>query len=78
MDTECEVVGYNRGQGKYQGVLGSLSCRMKNMQVIKIGSGFNEYERKNPPKIGAIITFKYYGLTSKGNPRFPIFLRILE
>ena len=78
IDTECEVVGYNLGQGKYEDLLGSLACRMKNMQVIKIGSGFNEYERKNPPKIGAIITFKYYGLTSKGNPRFPIFLRILE
>jgi len=76
IDTECEVVGYNLGQGKYEDLLGSLACRMKNMQVIKIGSGFNEYERKNPPKIGAIITFKYYGLTSKGNPRFPIFLRI--
>ena len=75
IDTECEVVGYHQGQGKYEGLLGSLSCRMKNMQVIKIGSGFNEYERKNPPKIGAIITFKYYGLTSKGNPRFPIFVR---
>lgn len=77
-DTECEVVGYNQGQGKYEGLLGSLSCRMKNMKIIKIGSGFNEYERKNPPKIGTIITFKYYGLTSKDNPRFPIFLKIRD
>ena len=78
IDTECEVVGYNQAQGKYEDLLGSLSCRMKNMQVIKIGSGFSENERKNPPQIGAIVTFKYYGLTSKGNPRFPIFLRIQE
>ena len=78
IDTECEVVGYNKGHGKYEGMLGSLSCRMKNMQVIKIGSGFDEHQRALPPAIGAIITFKYYGLTSKGNPRFPIFLRVRE
>jgi len=76
VDAECEVVGYNRGKGKYEGVIGSLSCRMNNMQVIKIGSVLDEHQRAVPPNIGAIITFKYYGLTSKGNPRFPIFLRV--
>ncbi len=76
IDDECEVVGYNKGQGKYEGMIGSLSCRMKNMQVIKIGSGLDEHQRAVPPKLGAIVTFKYYGLTSKGNPRFPIFLRV--
>ena len=76
LDAECEVVGYNKGNGKYEGMVGSLSCRMKNMQVIKIGSGLSDDERSIPPRIGAFITFKYYGLTSKGNPRFPIFLRV--
>ncbi|MCD6172452.1 MAG: DNA ligase, partial [Sulfurimonas sp.] len=76
IDEECEVVGYNDGNGKYEGVMGSLSCRLKNLKVIKIGSGFTDNQREVPPKIGAIITFKYYGLTTKGNPRFPIFLRI--
>lgn len=78
IDEECEVVGYNKGQGKYQDMVGSLLCRMKNKQVIKIGSGLNEHQRAIPPKIGAIITFKYYGLTSKGNPRFPIFLYVRD
>ncbi|NOR58211.1 MAG: DNA ligase [Sulfurimonas sp.] len=76
IDAECEVVGYNSGQGKYKDMVGSLSCRMNNKQVIKIGSGLNNQQRRNPPKIGDIITFKYYGLTSKGNPRFPIFLHV--
>ncbi len=49
---------------------------MSNKNIIKIGSGLSDAQRVNPPKIGAIITFKYYGLTSKGNPRFPVFLRI--
>jgi len=78
IDDECEVVGYNKGHGRNDGLIGSLSCRMKNMQVIKIGSGLNDKQRKLPPKIGSIITFKYYGLTSKGNPRFPVFLRVRD
>nr|WP_321268114.1 DNA ligase [uncultured Sulfurimonas sp.] len=76
IDAECEVVGYNKGSAKYKNVVGSLSCKMQNNQIIKIGSGLNNHQRQNPPEIGAIITFKYYGLTSKGNPRFPIFLYV--
>ncbi|MDB2562803.1 DNA ligase [Sulfurimonas sp.] len=77
-DKECIVIGYNKGKGKYEGLLGSLSCVMKTKKVIKIGSGFTKEQRVSPPVIGAIVTFKHYGLTSLGNPRFPIFLRIRE
>ncbi|MDA7817559.1 DNA ligase [Sulfurimonas sp.] len=76
VDEECKVVGHNNGKGKNKSRLGSLSCRTLNGLTIKIGSGLKDKQRDNPPKIGAIITFKYYGLTSKGKPRFPVFLRI--
>ena len=76
IDDECKVISHSNGNGKYKDKLGSLTCKMKSGKIIKIGSGFSDAQRKNPPKINAIITFKYYGLTSKGNPRFPIFLRI--
>jgi len=76
IDEECEVLSHNTGSGKYKDVLGSLECKMDNDKIIKIGTGFDNQERENPPAIGAVITFKYYGLTSKGNPRFPVFLRI--
>ena len=75
-DTECEVVGYSKGKGKYKNVVGSLMCKMKNGQIIKIGSGLSDKLRDNPPKIGIIITFKYQGLTKNGKPRFPVFLRV--
>lgn len=78
MDEECKVVGYNIGRSKYEGKLGSLSCKMSNNEIITIGSGFKDEQREHPPKVGAIITFKYYGLTSKGNPRFPIFLHVRD
>ncbi|MCW8838579.1 MAG: DNA ligase [Thiovulaceae bacterium] len=74
-DAECKIISYNNGDGKYKNKLGSLNCKLKSDRIIKIGSGFSDKQRKNPPKIGTIITFKYYGLTSKGNPRFPVFLR---
>ena len=45
---------------------------------FKIGSGFSDEERANPPKIGSIITYKYQNLTTKGVPRFPVFLRVRE
>jgi len=77
-DTECEILSYTKGKGKYEEMVGSLVCKMQDDKIIKIGSGLSDAQRANPPKIGAIITFKYYGLTSKGNPRFPVFLRIKE
>jgi len=76
LDTECIVVGYTEGRGKYKGAIGALKCKLKNGTIFKIGSGFSDKERKNPPKIGTQITFKYQELTKKGMPRFPVFLRI--
>ncbi|MDY0233522.1 MAG: DNA ligase [Sulfurimonas sp.] len=75
-DAECEVVAYTKGRGKYRDMVGSLVCKMQDDNMIKIGSGLSDKQRAEPPQIGAIITFKYYGLTSNGNPRFPVFLRI--
>lgn len=77
-DAECEVVGHNKGKGKYKNSVGSLICKMKNEQIINIGSGLSDELRKNPPKKGIIITFKYQGLTKNGKPRFPVFLRVRE
>jgi DNA ligase-1 len=43
-----------------------------------MGSGLNDELRKNPPKIGTKVTFKYQNLTDSGLPRFPIYLRVYE
>ena len=32
--------------------------------------------RRSPPKIGAIITYKFQELSKNGKPRFPTFLGI--
>ena len=75
-DTECKVVKLLKGKGKYSNMLGSIKCKLPNGTLFKIGSGFSNKERKNPPKVGDIITFKYKEMTKYGKPRFPVFLRI--
>ena len=89
-DAECEVTAINAGTGKYAGLMGSVTCKSlgaagsnPDEQIphgvkFKVGSGFSDLQRANPPKIGSIITYKYQNLTAKGVPRFPIFLRVRE
>jgi DNA ligase-1 len=75
LDTECTVIKILPGKGKYLGQMGSLLCRTSQGKQLKIGSGFSNKNRALPPRIGSEITFKYYGLTKKGNYRFPVYLR---
>ena len=78
-DAECVVVAHKLGQGKFSGLLGSVVCEnLSDKKRFKIGSGFSDKERANPPKIGSVITYKYQNLTAKGLPRFPVFLRARE
>jgi DNA ligase 1 len=75
-DAECKVIGYKQGKGKYSQQLGSLQCQLENGKIIHLGSGLSDLQREHPPKIGTLVTFKYNGLTKKGLPRFPVFLRV--
>ncbi|MDC9714726.1 MAG: DNA ligase, partial [Gammaproteobacteria bacterium] len=76
LDTECVVEGILPGKGKHTGRMGALLCRAGNDMMVKIGSGFKDTQRENPPAIGVTVTFKYYGLTKKGKFKYPVFLRI--
>jgi len=75
-DAEAKVIAHIAGKGKYQDLLGSILVELDNGLQFKIGSGFSDIQRQAPPPIGTIITFKYYGLTAKGIPRFASFLRV--
>lgn len=75
-DDECEIISTTEGKGKFKGILGSITCQLKNNIIFKIGVGFSLKERINPPKIGEVITFKYQNLTKYKKPRFPVFLRV--
>jgi len=77
-DSEAVVVKHIEGSGRNRGRLGALLVRLPDGITFKIGSGFSDAERDNPPPIGSTITFKYYGFTHNGVPRFASFLRIRE
>ena len=75
-DMEGIVIGINKGKGKYENMMGSLTIKLENGIVFNLGSGFSDFERKNPPKLNSQITFKYYGYTKNGIPKFASFLHI--
>ncbi|OGR06221.1 MAG: DNA ligase [Deltaproteobacteria bacterium RIFOXYD12_FULL_50_9] len=78
-DSEAVVIARIAGKGKNSGRLGSLLVELPETLVrFRIGTGFSDYIRANPPPVGAVITFKYYGLSEFGIPKFPSFLRVRE
>ena len=76
LDTEAKVVGYIPGKGKYEGMLGSLEVETPEGKRFRLGTGFTDALRANPPAIGSIVTYTYRGLTNKGTPRFASFKRV--
>jgi len=75
-DSEAIVIAHIKGKGKYQDVLGAIQVKTAQGIIFKIGSGFTDIERHEPPAIGSLITFKYNGKTRAGIPRFARFFRV--
>lgn len=73
-DDECTVVKHIAGKGKNQGKMGAVLCENKHGQ-FRIGSGFTDHNRQNPPPVGSVITYRYRGFTNKGKPKFATYLR---
>ena len=75
-DAEALVVAHLPGRGKYAGLLGSLLVETPDGRRFRLGSGFSDEERRRPPAVGATVTYKHYGVTRNGIPRFASFLRV--
>ena len=75
-DMEAVVIEHIEGEGRNRGRMGSILVELSDKKRFKIGTGFSDEERDNPPPIGSVITFKYYGFYKSGIPKFPSFLRI--
>jgi len=85
-DAECIVRSYIPGEGRLNGLLGSINC-----EIIKdgtptgiftnIGTGFTDFQRKNYNveesneyiPIGSIVSFSYMEMTKDGIPRHPVY-----
>ena len=77
-DAEAEVISHQPGKGKYAGMLGALRVRTADGVEFMLGTGFNEADRKNPPPIGSMVTYRYREVTKRGVPRFASFYRVRE
>lgn len=77
-DAEARVVGHLPGAGKHKGRLGALDCVMPDGTRFSVGTGLSDDERKNPPPIGSIVTYRYQELSNDGVPRFPSYVGIRD
>ncbi|MEC5387801.1 DNA ligase [Uliginosibacterium sp. H3] len=78
LDTEATVVGHIPGKGQNAGKLGALLVETPEGRRFRIGTGFSDAERINPPPLGTLVTYRYRDLTSTGLPKFASYLRIRE
>lgn len=75
-DAEATVLAHLPGKGRLVGKMGSLRVRTSEGKEFSIGSGFTDAQRESPPAVGRVVTYRFRGLTAKGLPRFPSFLRV--
>ena len=77
-DAEAIVVAHLPGKGKHAGMLGALLLELPDGRRFRVGTGFTNEQRKKPPPVGTTVTYKHYGHTSTGLPRFASFLRVRD
>lgn len=78
LDREAKVVAHLPGKGRNAGRLGALLVEDEAGRRFRIGGGFSDAQREQPPPLGSQVTYRYRGLTAKGLPRFPVFMRVRE
>jgi len=76
-DEEAIVLGYSKGEGRLKGsMIGALEVINEAGCKFSLGSGLKDKVRKNPPKIGTIITYTFTEKNPSGKPRHARFFRI--
>ncbi|TAG45375.1 MAG: DNA ligase [Betaproteobacteria bacterium] len=78
LDTEAKVIEHIAGKGKHTGRMGALLLETKDGIRFKLGTGFSDAVRANPPAIGSQVTYVYRDITPNGKPRFASFVRMRE
>lgn len=73
-DSECRIIGYKPGEGKYANLLGSFQCEdVKSKAQFYLGGMTDtirtNYHQTHP--VGTIITYTFNGITPDGIPRHP-------
>ncbi|WP_293776143.1 DNA ligase [uncultured Oxalicibacterium sp.] len=75
-DAEAKVVAHLPGKGKHAGRLGALLVESPDGMRFRLGTGFSDAVRENPPQIGSWVTYRYRGYNQSGIPRFATYVRV--
>ncbi len=81
LDAEARVLAVLPGRGKYAGLMGALLVEAVAPDGaagprFRLGTGFSDAERRDPPAVGTLLTYRYRDLNPSGIPRFASFLRV--
>jgi DNA ligase-1 len=72
LDADAVVRAHEGGSGKNTGLCGALRVEMLDAKgkptgkLFKIGTGLSDAQRKKPPKIGAVVIYRYQELSNSG------------
>lgn len=77
-DAEATVIGHLPGQGQYRGQTGALRLRTAAGITFALGAGLSNAQRRDPPPVGSIVSYRYRDVTPNGKPRFASFLRVRD
>ena len=77
-DAEARVVAHLPGKGRHAGRLGALLVEMPSGQRFRLGAGFSDADRSDPPPLGSWVTYRFRGTHDGGLPRFASFVRVRE
>ena len=72
-DMEGKIITINYRSNTH--ILKSLTLQLKSGITFNLGNGFTKKQRLEPPNIGNVVTFKYYGFTKNAKPKFASYLR---
>lgn len=75
-DAEARVIGHAPGKGRHAGRMGALVVQTPQGLRFKLGTGFTDAERDQPPAVGTWVTYRFRGLNESGVPRFASFVRV--
>jgi DNA ligase-1 len=90
---EAEVIGYDPGDGRLEGMVGSLVLKHETFGSFKVGTGLvdeirkeldnekrveNKKKNANIPVFGDKITFRYKELTKNNIPKMPSYIGIRD
>lgn len=76
-DAEARVIAHLPGKGRHAGRLGALLVETPDGRRFRLGNGFSDAERNNPPPVGSWVTYRHRGVhENSGLPRFASFLRV--